>query len=117
MDPIIKFEHKFFTLFLGMFFALSEQTQQPALFLKMGEIEAALPLPGIRQEFMIGDDSADGRMLQMISEALGYVHGLRAGDPLPKEIFSTAASRSPSERHVVIAYQRLTMQLATWLGR
>jgi len=114
---VVKFEHKFFTSFPRVFFALSEQTRQPALFLKMGDIDVALPLPGIQREFMIADDSVDGRMLHKIAEALEYVRGLRIGDPLPKELFSSsAASWSPSGRHVTIAYQRLTMQLVTWLS-
>ena len=113
---VVKFEHKFFTSFPGVFFALSEQTRQAALFLKMGDIDVALPLPGIQREFMIAEDSADGHMLHKIEESLEYVRGLHIGDPLPKEIFSTAASWSPSGRHVTIAYQRLTMQLVTWLA-
>ncbi|MEO5373064.1 MAG: hypothetical protein H7840_02165 [Alphaproteobacteria bacterium] len=112
----VAFEHKFFASFPGMYFRMSEQGDEAVLFLKMAEYEAALPIPGIRREFLIDDKSPDGQMLTLVTEALGYVKGLRIGDPLPLEVFSDGASWTPSERHKIIAYQRLTMQLVTWLS-
>jgi plasmid stabilization system protein ParE len=54
-------------------------------------------------------------MLNTVAEGLHVVRGLRVGDNLPKEILTREASWDPSERHLRIARQRLTMQLVTWL--
>lgn len=112
----VQFRHKFFASFQGIYFRMSEQGDEPVLFLKMSDYEAALPIAGIRREFMIDDNSPDGKMLTLVAEALGYVKGLRIGDPLPAEVLSDLASWEPAERHKFIAYQRLTMQLVTWLS-
>ena len=66
--------------------------------------------------FRLTDQTADGQVLSKVAEGLQFVRGLRVGDPLPKEILTREASWEPSERHLRIARQRLTMQLVTWLA-
>lgn len=112
----VELRHKFFASFPGMFFAKSEQGGEPSLYVKLTEYEVTLPLVGIRREFNIADASRDGRVLNLVADALDYVKGLRMGDPLPKEVYSQGASWEPSVRDRTIAYHRLTMQLVTWLS-
>lgn len=113
-DNVIRFEHKFFGSFEDLYFRLDESST-PVAVLKLASNEAILGFDGIRREFMMTDQTADGRMLARVAEGLQYVRGLRIGDTLPKEIITREASWEPQDRHLRIARQRLTMQLVTWL--
>lgn len=115
VPTIVAFEHPAFGKLENLHFRLSEATGEPVAMVSLGANEAALSLRGLRREFAIVDDSRDGRMLDLVARALFYVKGLRPGDALPKEIVTREASWQCSERHRVIAYQRLTMQLVSWL--
>jgi len=111
---IIAFEHKFFTSFEDLYFRLTEEGE-PVAVIKLAANDAVLAFDGLRREFGLKDDSPDGSMLTRIAEGLQFVRGLRVGDELPKEVTSREASWEPQERHIMIARQRLTMQLVTWL--
>ncbi|OAN54255.1 hypothetical protein [Magnetospirillum moscoviense] len=113
-DNAIKFEHKFFASFEELYFRLTD-TGEAAVVLKMAGNEAILAFDGIKREFGLTEDSADGRLLNKIAEGLQYVRGLKPGDVLPKEVTTREASWEPTDRHRRIARQRLTMQLVTWL--
>ncbi|MBC7950939.1 MAG: hypothetical protein H7Z12_03840 [Rhodospirillaceae bacterium] len=113
-DHVVRFEHKFFASFEDLYFRLDE-TGVPVAVLKLASNEAILNFDGIRREFMMNDQTTDGKMLTRVAEGLQYVRGLRIGDTLPKEIITREASWEPQDRHLRIARQRLTMQLVTWL--
>lgn len=113
-DNVIKFDHKFFTSFEELYFRLTD-TGEPVVVLKMAGNEAILAFDGIKREFGLSEDSADGRLLNKIAEGLQFVRGLKPGDTLPKEVTTREASWEPTDRHRRIARQRLTMQLVTWL--
>ncbi len=110
----IVFEHKFFSSFEDLYFRMTE-SNEPVAVLKLATNEAVLSLEGIKREFNLKEDSYDFRMLDKVAEGLQFVRGLRPGDPLPKEVTTREASWEPQDRHRRIAYQRLTMQLVTWL--
>lgn len=99
----------------GAYFALA-QDGKPALFVRLGELRAAVSFPSLRSEFAIGDDSSDGRLLTLVEQALNYVRQIRPGDSIPSELLNGAASWSVDERHQLIARGRLAAQLAAWLG-
>lgn len=113
-DNVIRFEHKFFGSFEDMYFRLTDNGEAVAV-IKMASNEAVLGFDGIKREFSLTDKTADGLLLDRIAEGLQFVRGLRVGDTLPKEILTREASWEPSDRHLRIARQRLTMQLVTWL--
>ncbi|CAA7626075.1 hypothetical protein [Magnetospirillum sp. SS-4] len=110
----ITFEHKFFSSFEDLYFRLTD-SGEPVAVLKLATNEAVLAMEGIKREFMLKEDSHDFRMLDKVAEGLQHVRGLRPGDMLPKEVTTREASWEPQDRHRRIAYQRLTMQLVTWL--
>jgi hypothetical protein len=110
----IAFEHKFFSSFEDLYFRLTD-SGEPVAVLKLSNNEAVLALDGIKREFALKEDSHDFRMLDKVAEGLQFVRGLRPGDQLPKEVVTREASWEPQDRHRRIAYQRLTMQLVTWL--
>ena len=83
--------------------------------LKLGDMDAALPLASIRKEFHVEEDSEDGRMLDLITRALSFVSALRLGDALPSEVLTGEPSWDITAAHRLRAYQRLTLQLATWI--
>ncbi|MDA8233000.1 MAG: hypothetical protein M0006_16850 [Magnetospirillum sp.] len=113
-DSAIRFEHKFFSSFEGLYFRLAD-SGEPVAVLKLSTNDAVLSFDGIKREFGLTEGSADAAMLDRIAEGLQFVRGLRPGDELPKEITTHEASWEPQERHFLIARQRLTMQLVTWL--
>jgi hypothetical protein len=113
-DGTIRFEHKFFSSFEELYFRLTD-TGEAVVVLKMAGNEAILAFDGIKREFGLTEDSADGRLLNKIAEGLQFVRGLKPGDELPKEVTTREASWEPTDRHRRIARQRLTMQLVTWL--
>jgi len=113
-ENAIRFEHKFFSSFEELYFRLTE-SGEAVVVLKMAGNEAILAFDGIKREFGLTDDSADGRLLNKVAEGLQFVRGLKPGDILPKEVTTREASWDPTERHRRIARQRLTMQLVTWL--
>lgn len=112
----IEFEHKFFSTLDGCYFRVAEDTGEPVYVVQLSENNVTLPFRGIVREFEIAADSADGRMLQLIADALKYVRVLRVGDPLPSEVLTGQASWEVSEKHRQAALQRLTIQLVTWLS-
>jgi hypothetical protein len=113
--PRVVFEHAFFGKLEDGFFQKSEQNGEVVLTIRFAKNHVSLPFKGIRREFKIADGSADDQMLEQVTKALKYVKGLRLGDPLPKEILTREASWELSERHVKIAYQRVTVQLVNWM--
>lgn len=113
--PRVVFEHTFFTKLEDAYFQKSEQSGEPVLVVLFAKNHFSLPFKGILREFKIPEDGPDSRMLEQIAKALKYVKGLRIGDPLPKEILTREASWQLSERHVKIAYQRVSVQLVNWM--
>lgn len=83
--------------------------------LKLGAMNAALTVAGICREFDIAEDSDDGRMLGLIVRALDFVNALRIGDSLPAEVLTGEPSWEITADHRLRAYQRLSLQLATWI--
>ena len=91
---VVEFEHSVFRKLEGGHFRLSETGREPVFAFKHGELQATLPLDGIRREFGIAGESADGRMLDLVQESLTFVRLLRLGDP----------------------FQRITLQLVSWVS-
>jgi hypothetical protein len=99
----------------GAYFGMA-QDGRPALFVRLGELRAAVSFPSLRSEFAIADDSSDGRLLTLVEQALGFVKQVRPGDSIPSELLDGSASWGVDERHHAIARGRLAAQLAAWLG-
>ena len=113
----VSFQHKLFSSMENLHFRLSVQNpDQPVMMVTFGENEVALPFGGIRKEFAIAEGSADDHMLNLVAEGLNFVVLLRPGDPLPAELRTGAPSAEISRDHRQIAFQRLTLQLATWVS-
>ncbi len=113
--PRVVFEHAFFGKLEDAFFQKSEQSGEAVLTVRFAKNHFSLPFKGILREFKIAEDGADAQMLAQVAKALKYVKGLRLGDPLPKEILTREASWELSERHLKIAYQRVSVQLVNWM--
>lgn len=112
----IAFKHAFFQKLDGLYFRLSEQSNEPIAIVKLGDAEVALTFRGIKKELKLEDDDPDATMLDVIAEGLDYVKALRVGDAMPRELVTREASWEPSDRHRLIAHQRLTIQLVSWLS-
>ena len=113
--PAVVFEHKFFASVKDPVFRLSEQNDEPCMYFKFGEAEVNLQFSGIKNEFkLIG--TPDEVMLDFISESLKFVQSMEMGDEFPEELKTGRASWEVTEEHKKVAYQRLTMQLVSWLS-
>ena len=78
--------------------------------------EILLPFPGIRREFHIEEESADDKMLELVSSGLDYVKVLMPGDDLPSELLTGEAFWEITDAHRNIARQRISMQLVSWMS-
>lgn len=84
--------------------------------LRIGETEATLPLKGIAMEYKLTPDSPDAIMLKLVDDALNFVSALRVGDDIPKELLTGEPSWEISEDHRLLAQQRLSIKLVTWMS-
>ena len=112
----IEFKHVFFQKLDGLYFRLSDQSGEPVAVVKLGDAEVTLTMRGIKKELKLEDDDPDAKMLDLVAEGLDYVKGLRQGDVMPRELVTREASWEPSDRHRLIAHQRLTIQLVSWMS-
>ena len=115
-EPVVAFEHKLFNTMEGGRFILSDHDDKPIYCFKMGDNDVSLPFEGIKREFGLDEDSPDGQMLDLVAEALFFIKELVLGDPLPREVTTGEASWEVEERHRITAYQRITVQLASWIS-
>ena len=109
------FEHRVFRL-PDARFELSGRERGPVLRVKLGELEAVVPIDDVTSEFGIKPDSTDGRLLVQVGQALRFVKDIRPGDSIPSELLDGTASWRVHEHHREIAKNRLMIQVATWLG-
>lgn len=108
------FEHKVFKV-EGAHFSLSQDTGNPAFFVRMGDLDVAVSIDSLRREFQIPEDSPDSELLGIAERGLRYVKTIRPGDSIPKELLDGTASWKIKQRHHEIARSRLTVQLISWL--
>jgi len=113
--PRVVFEHWFFNKLEDVHFQLSDQSNEPVMIVKYAKNPISMTFKGIKREFKIPDESADGQMLDTVAKGLKFVKGLTIGDPLPKELVTREASWDLTERHIKIAYQRISVQLVNWM--
>ena len=111
VPDICHLRHPSFAALRAPVFRRSSNDGVPVLITSLGEREAALTLPAVQRLLGIVDDSADGRMLASIAQALDYVTELRPGDPLPAEVGSGAASWEVTPAHLRRAILRLRLGL------
>jgi hypothetical protein len=108
------FEHKVFGVD-GACFAHTTDTREAALYVLLGDLQVALLLPTLRDEFNIKPGSHDSELLGVIERSLKYVKEIRPNDSIPREILDGTASWSVENRHLLIAKGRLSLQIASWL--
>jgi hypothetical protein len=103
--------HASFRLLKDPVFRLSEGAVVPSMVIHLESQEAVLPLRSIAREFAIAPDSPDGKMLDLIEQALEYVVAIRIGDKLPSELVGGEASWDPNGQDRRIADSRIRYNL------
>jgi hypothetical protein len=86
----------------------------PAMVVRLGDMDAVIPLKSLRNEFDL-DDTPDADLLEKVAAGLRYVKVIRPGDSIPREILDGTASWSVEDRHLEIARGRITVQISSWL--
>lgn len=117
LDPSTHFlfQHRIFML-PDARFEVSGRDRSPVLRVKLGELDAVIPIDDVASEFGIKPDSQDGRLLVQVAQGLRFVRDIRPGDSIPSELLDGTASWRVEDHHREIAKNRLMMQVATWLG-
>lgn len=110
----VKLDHVVFGRFAECLFYLSAPSEEFVLSVNIGGNQVVLPVAGLIKEFAVGPD--DVKMLELVSQAVRFVRGLRIGDALPKEVLTGEASWEVSPKHQMLARQRVLMQLVNWLS-
>ncbi len=107
-------EHAVFSRFGTPIFRRDPSGNEPVMVVTLGEREVALPLSPLRREFGLGPDTPDGRMLDLVAQALDYVNEIRPGEAFPPEIITGEASWEPEPEHFALAFARLRLSLLAW---
>ena len=103
---VCQLSHPGFRLLGEPVFRLSGGSQVPSMVVELESQAAVLPLRSIAREFGLEPDSADGKMLKLIEEALDFVVAVRIGDTLPSEL-QGIASWEPTEQDRRVAASRM----------
>ncbi len=114
---ICTLSHPVFTRFGLPVFQRAETDGEAVMTVPLGEKNVSLPLRSLRREFSIAPNTPDGRVLDLIVEALDFVTQIRIGDPFPAEVLTGEASWEPAAVHFQIALARLRLALVSWLTR
>src|ERR1700710_840024 len=93
---ICQLSHAGFRMLGEPVFRLSEGTRIPSMVVRLEGQEAVLPLQSVAREFKVDAESADGKMLILIEQALEFVVTLKLGDKLPTELNGGDASWEPT---------------------
>jgi len=115
-ETTISFEHVFFRTVEGCYFKLLEDTGEAVMIMPIQNGDVSLKLGGIKNELNLKDDDHDAKVLDTIAEALKYVRGIKAGDPVPSELLTGRASWEVSPKDRETAHNRVTMQLVSWMS-
>ena len=102
---VCQLTHPGFRLLGEPVFRLSGGSQVPSMVVELESQAAVLPLRSIAREFGLEPDSADGKMLKLIEEALDFVVAVRIGDTLPSEL-QGIASWEPVDQDLRVAASR-----------
>lgn len=115
-ETLISFKKSFFGTVEGSYFTTRDETDEPVMILPLETGDVSLRFIGIVNELGLEPDDHDSKTLDTIAEALKYVRGIRAGDPVPSELLSGEASWDVSDQDRTIAHNKLTMQLVSWMS-
>lgn len=108
--------HPVFYSFDLPFFRLSDHSRNPSLIVALDDQEASLSIDGLIREFQIDPVGDDGKMLALVSRALGFVTGLRIGDWLPTEVLTGEASWAVDDVYRERSLARFNLCLLAWMS-
>ncbi|MEM8985675.1 MAG: hypothetical protein AAGC95_03040 [Pseudomonadota bacterium] len=108
------FEHKVFHT-PGAVFTYSRHTKQVFFSLKLGEMDAKIPIDTLCNEINLEEDANDLVLLDLLRKGIVYVNVIRTGDDIPAELLDGSASWSIDDRHRDAAKMKLTAVTLDWL--
>lgn len=110
-----EFAHKVFAAPKASF-ERDDTTQEPVFSVDLGDLRAAMSIDALRAYFKIEPDSADGKLLAEIPDALKYVPRIHPGDAIPSELIDGTASWKVEKHHLETAHGRIAAGLLAWMG-
>ncbi len=111
-DKHFEFAHKVFSVEGGYFSMLNRK--EPVFNAKLGELTAIIDFDRLRAEFGITPDTADGKMLKSIREALMIVKIIKPGDKIPSELLDGTASWNFDPRMREVTKTRVVSSILEW---
>ncbi len=88
-------------------FVRSQNGTDVMMRVQLGDTQALVPLAMIQREADIANDTADGRMIVLITRSLAFVQFLHLGDDLPPEVLTGEASWTPGKEFCELALAKL----------
>ncbi len=107
------FEHRVFSI-EGCYFGLVGG--DPALHMRLGEIDVSVSFPQLRSEFEIEPTCHDGKMMALVADGLRFIRRIRPDDSIPSELLDGSASWSVDDKHVERARRRMMIHVARWVS-
>ncbi len=109
------FQHRAFRA-PGARFLLKGQPRVPMFRVDVGGLDGLIDIDDLRKEFNITPDSHDGKLMELAVQGLRFVPDIKPDDAIPSELLTGQASWTISDKHKVIAQQRLQIQLLSWVS-
>lgn len=109
------FQHRVFSG-KGSKFILNGSAKIPIFQVALGDLHGVIEIAALQNEFNIGPDTHDGKLLGLAVAGLRYVPDIKPGDSIPSEVLTGKASWSVKDKHRKIAEQRLQIQLLSWVS-
>ncbi len=111
-----EFAHKVFAAPKAVF-VRDDTTQEPVFSVDLGDLRASMSIEAVCAYFKIAPDSADGKLLEEIPNALKYVPAIHPGDAIPSELIDGTASWKVDKTHLETAHGRIAAGLLAWMGQ
>lgn len=110
---VFEFKHRLFSVD-GCVFRKTPGGDQVALYVPMGDVQAALPIHQIHLEFEIPPDSPDRKLMSLAAQALQYVQHVYPGDSIPREVITGKAPWMVDPKFLDLAKAWVDMLVVAW---
>ena len=110
---VFEFKHRLFSID-GCVFRKTPDGAQIALYIPMGDVQAAMQMSQIAEEFEIDPESDDSKLMALAGQGLQYVRQIYPGDSIPREVLTGKAPWMVDPKFIELATAWVSMLAITW---